>query len=110
MTPLHVLQSYIKAVLFYFILKASNSFQTPALSRAGSERLLEFAFKKCAIVGSVLCVSFCCLFFGSSGSDCATLLFRHQREGIERFLFLNPTVGDMRESVPGAVDEPPVVQ
>lgn len=86
-TPLLVLQSCIKAVLFYVIFEALKSFQTPPLSRAGSESLLAFALKTCAIVRSVLCVPFCCLFFGSSGSECAMLLFRHQHEEIEGFYF-----------------------
>lgn len=62
-TPLLVVQSYVKHVLWYFILffKALNSFQTPLLSCADSERVLESAFKKRAIVRSVLCVAFCCL-------------------------------------------------
>lgn len=83
-TPLLVLQSSIKAVLFYVIFKALNSFQTPPLSCAGSESLLVFALKMCTIVRSVLCVSLSC---GSSGNERAMLLFRYHHEEIERFYF-----------------------
>lgn len=86
-TPLLVLQSCITAVLFYVIFRALNSFQTPLLSYAGSESLLVFALKMCTIIRSVLCVSFSCFFFGSSGSECAMLPFRHQHKEIERFYF-----------------------
>lgn len=86
-TPLLVLQSCIKAVLFYVIFETLNSFQTPPLFLAGSESLLAFALKMCTIVRSVLCVSFCCLFSGSGVSECAMLLCRHQHEEIEGFYF-----------------------
>lgn len=86
-TPLLVVQlRQVCFMVFYLIFKALNSFQTPLLSCADSERVLESAFKKRAIVRSVLCVAFCCLFFGSPLGECATLLFRRWRERAERFL------------------------
>lgn len=103
-TPLLVLQSCSKAVLFYVIFKTRNSFQTPPLSLAGSESLLAFALQMCTIVRSVLCVSFSCLFFGSSGSECPKLLCRHQHEEIQGVFFLNLTFGNLGNESPGAVD------